>query len=116
MLVVNLQFVSSLHCSPRGLFEKHKLVFSFMLCADIMRQAGKISDVEWSFFLRGAAGVEKVRGGKVGQERMENITGGVRGLHSSLEPRLSVPDFVSQLWRKFKAAKQNPEWKAWVRG
>ena len=65
---------------------------------------------------RRAAGVEKVRGGKVGQERMENITGGVRGLHSSLEPRLSVPDFVSQLWRKFKAAKQNPEWKAWVRG
>ena len=34
-----------------------------MLCADIMRQAGKISDVEWSFFLRGAAGVEKVKGG-----------------------------------------------------
>ena len=38
-------------------------MFSFMLCADIMRQAGKISDVEWSFFLRGAAGVEKVKGG-----------------------------------------------------
>ena len=69
-----------------------------MLCADIMRQAGKISDAEWSFFLRGAAGVEKVkgwlggggtvgvekiRGREVGQERMENIMGGVRGPHSS---------------------------------
>lgn len=61
--VTYLQFESSLHCFLRGLFEKHKLVFSFMLCADIMRQAGKISDVEWSFFLRGAAGVEKVKGG-----------------------------------------------------
>ena len=38
----------------------------------------------------------------------------------SLEPRFSVPDFVSQLWRKIggfsKAARQNPEQKAWVRG
>ena len=45
----------------RGLFEQHKLVFSFMLCVDIMRQAGDISDVEWNFFLRGAAAVDKVR-------------------------------------------------------
>ena len=37
---------------------------------------------------------------------------------ASLEPRLSVPDFVSQLWRKVrffsKAARQNQERKAWV--
>lgn len=45
----------------RGLFEQHKLVFSFMLCVDIMRQAGDISDVEWNFFLRGVAAVDKVR-------------------------------------------------------
>ena len=31
----------------------------------------------------------------------------------SLEPRLSVPNFVSQLFSK--ATRQNPEWKAWVR-
>ena len=31
-----------------------------MLCVDIMRQAGLISDAEWNYFLRGAAGVEKV--------------------------------------------------------
>ena len=45
----------------RGLFEQHKLVFSFMLCVDIMRQAGDIPDAEWNFFLRGAAAVDKVR-------------------------------------------------------
>ena len=44
----------------RALFEQHKLVFSFMLCVDIMRQDGAITDAEWNFFLRGAAGVEKV--------------------------------------------------------
>ncbi|XP_064645339.1 dynein axonemal heavy chain 6-like [Lineus longissimus] len=45
----------------RGLFEKDKLVFSFMLCGDIMRQEKRISDVTWNFFLRGAAGMDKVR-------------------------------------------------------
>ena len=29
-------------------------------------------------------------------------------------PRLSIPDFVSHLWRK--VARQNPEWRAWERG
>lgn len=43
----------------RGLFEKHKLVFSFMLCAEIMRQRGTITDGEWNFFLRGATGVDE---------------------------------------------------------
>ena len=46
----------------RGLFEKDKLVFSFMLCGEIMRQAGQISDTEWNIFLRGPSGVEKVCG------------------------------------------------------
>ena len=45
----------------RGLFEQHKLVFSFMLCVDIMRQAEEISDTEWNFFLRGSSGMEKVK-------------------------------------------------------
>ena len=46
--------------SLRGLFEKHKLMFSFMACVDILRQCGSISDEEWNFFLRGATAVDKV--------------------------------------------------------
>ncbi|XP_054751474.2 dynein axonemal heavy chain 6-like isoform X1 [Lytechinus pictus] len=45
----------------RGLFEVHKLVFSFMLCIDIMRQDGKVTNEEWNFFLRGVAGMDKKR-------------------------------------------------------
>ena len=45
----------------RGLFEKDKLVFSFMLCGEIMRQRGDISDNEWNFFLRGSGSLDKVR-------------------------------------------------------
>ncbi|XP_029367943.1 dynein heavy chain 6, axonemal [Echeneis naucrates] len=43
----------------RGLFEQHKLIYSFILCVEIMRQRGEISDVEWQYFLRGAASLEK---------------------------------------------------------
>lgn len=39
-----------------------------MLCVDIMRQSGDISDAEWNFFLRGAAAVDKVRG----KQKVEN--------------------------------------------
>ncbi|XP_078448652.1 dynein axonemal heavy chain 6 [Lampetra planeri] len=45
----------------RGLFEKHKLIFSFMLCIEILRQHGHVSDAEWNLFLRGAAGMDKER-------------------------------------------------------
>ncbi|XP_012629713.3 dynein axonemal heavy chain 6 [Microcebus murinus] len=45
----------------RGLFEQHKLIYSFMLCVEIMRQKGSLTDAEWNFFLRGSAGLEKER-------------------------------------------------------
>ncbi|KAE8631104.1 hypothetical protein XENTR_v10001083 [Xenopus tropicalis] len=45
----------------RGLFEQHKLIYSFMLCVEIMRHKGEISETEWNFFLRGAAGLDKER-------------------------------------------------------
>ncbi|XP_076263714.1 dynein heavy chain at 16F [Rhynchophorus ferrugineus] len=42
----------------RGLFERHKLVFSFMLCVAILQQDGVISDGQWSFLLRGPVGAK----------------------------------------------------------
>ncbi|XP_055452394.1 dynein axonemal heavy chain 6 [Psammomys obesus] len=45
----------------RGLFEQHKLIYSFMLCVEIMRQHGLLTEAEWNFFLRGSAGMEKER-------------------------------------------------------
>uniref|UniRef100_A0A8C3IXU7 Dynein axonemal heavy chain 6 n=1 Tax=Chrysemys picta bellii TaxID=8478 RepID=A0A8C3IXU7_CHRPI len=43
----------------RGLFEQHKLIYSFMLCIEIMRQREELTDTEWNFFLRGSAGLDK---------------------------------------------------------
>ena len=37
----------------RGLFERHKLLFSFHMCAKILEASGKINLDEYNFFLRG---------------------------------------------------------------
>ena len=44
----------------RGLFEAHKLIFSFLMCVQIMREAGQISDVEWNLLLRGGLAANPV--------------------------------------------------------
>ena len=45
----------------RGLFERHKLMFSFMMCIDIMRVKGIIADDAWLIFLRGIPPIDKER-------------------------------------------------------
>ncbi|KAM9717113.1 dynein axonemal heavy chain 2 [Menidia menidia] len=43
----------------RGLFEVHKLLFSFQMCAKILEVAGKLNVEEYSFFLRGGLVLDK---------------------------------------------------------
>jgi dynein heavy chain, axonemal len=38
----------------RGLFESHKLIFSFMICIETMREKNLIDALEWNFLLRGS--------------------------------------------------------------
>ncbi|KAG7496340.1 dynein heavy chain 2, axonemal [Solea senegalensis] len=49
----------------RGLFEVHKLLFSFQMCAKILEVAGKLIMDEYSFFLRGGLVLDK-------KEQMDN--------------------------------------------
>ena len=52
-------YVSNFSCSRivrytcRGLFERHKLLFSFQMCSKILEASGKLNMDEYSFFLRG---------------------------------------------------------------
>jgi len=41
----------------RGLFERDKIIFSFLACTSIMREKDLINPVAWSLMLRGAAPV-----------------------------------------------------------
>lgn len=38
----------------RGLFQAHRLIFSFLICTSIQQQAQHIAPAEWSYLLRGA--------------------------------------------------------------
>lgn len=43
----------------RGLFERHKLVFSFLLSVSINLQLNKITNSQWNFLLRGPVGTKR---------------------------------------------------------
>lgn len=45
----------------RGLFEEHKLIFSFLIATSIEKTDGKLDQALWSVFLRGAGIVEPSR-------------------------------------------------------
>lgn len=49
----------------RGLFEKHKLLFSFQMCAKILEASGKVNMDEYNFFLRGGVVLDR-------EEQMDN--------------------------------------------
>lgn len=43
----------------RGLFESHKLIFSFMICIETMKEKDLININEWNFLLRGSSGLRQ---------------------------------------------------------
>ncbi|CAG5123509.1 unnamed protein product, partial [Candidula unifasciata] len=52
-------FTYSLYCNVcRSLFEKDKLVFSFILCSNILRAKNEMEQSEFIFFLTGGVGLE----------------------------------------------------------
>lgn len=38
----------------RGLFETHKIIYSFLIITSINRNSGKVKDTDWNFLLRGS--------------------------------------------------------------
>eukprot|EP00742_Colponemidia_sp_Colp-10_P007220 GILJ01007760.1.p1 GENE.GILJ01007760.1~~GILJ01007760.1.p1 ORF type:complete len:2640 (-),score=434.68 GILJ01007760.1:74-7498(-) len=48
----------------RGLFEAHKLLFSFLLSTRVLQAMGHIDPMEWRFFLAGATDTSKMAAGR----------------------------------------------------
>lgn len=54
---LNNYFTLSLYQNVcRSLFERHKLLFSFLLCMKILFGDNSVNMIEWRFFLAGASG------------------------------------------------------------
>jgi dynein heavy chain len=61
ILILNNTFTHSLYENVcRSLFEKHKLLFSFLLTTKILFGDNKIDPVEWRFFLAGPSGTIQI--------------------------------------------------------
>lgn len=43
----------------RGLFEAHKLIYSFLICTSIKRKNNDINETCWNYLLRGAGIINK---------------------------------------------------------
>jgi len=57
----------------RGLFEVHKLQFSFLLACALQREAGSVSEMEWSLLLRdGSSAVDKKKLKEISDAMMPN--------------------------------------------
>ncbi|XP_041110137.1 dynein heavy chain 3, axonemal-like isoform X2 [Polyodon spathula] len=56
---LNTHFTYSVYQNVcRSLFEKHKMLFSFLLCVGLQRNRGRVDEAEWRFLLTGGVALE----------------------------------------------------------
>jgi len=79
----------------RGLFERHKLIFSFLLSVNINLQMGKITHPQWNFLLRGPVGMVK-------KEMLEKPA-----VFALTEEIWKTVNYMSETFPKFKALPEN---------
>jgi dynein heavy chain len=94
----------------RGLFERHKGTFAFVICAQILRNAGKLTDMEWNILLRGSTPVTAIFGDKIENPDSgffsESQWDGILGLENDL------PDIFLGLAQSI--CENVEEWKEWM--
>uniref|UniRef100_W5N7B2 Dynein axonemal heavy chain 2 n=1 Tax=Lepisosteus oculatus TaxID=7918 RepID=W5N7B2_LEPOC len=89
----------------RGLFEHHKLLFSFQMCAKILEVAGKLNMNEYNFFLRGGQVLDK-------EGQMDNPCPG--WLSDSNWDNITELDKLTNFHGIMNSFEQNPrDWHLW---
>jgi dynein heavy chain len=94
----------------RGLFEAHRLIFSFLIGSSIMRHKGSVQFSEWNFLLRGAGAMTGQI--EVGPNPAEEwVTASSWELLNALETQ-NVGDHFQGIVEAFAGAHE--EWRAWA--
>eukprot|EP01012_Entosiphon_sulcatum_P041182 TRINITY_DN5499_c0_g1_i1.p1 TRINITY_DN5499_c0_g1~~TRINITY_DN5499_c0_g1_i1.p1 ORF type:complete len:4402 (-),score=749.29 TRINITY_DN5499_c0_g1_i1:60-13265(-) len=94
----------------RGLLERDRLTFSFLIAAQSARQESRLSDPEWNFFLRGPAAALRLAqsSGPVPPSPRTASVGGapVRAFEESEEDAGQPNGFDTLRWNALKALEQ----------
>jgi dynein heavy chain len=93
----------------RGLFEAHKLLFAFLVCVQIMRESGAVTDAEWGLLLRGAG----LAVNAAPNPAPDLLTEAGWALAAAVEA--AVPA-AKGLCAHVSAAANTPAWRAWAEG
>lgn len=89
--ILNNFFTYLLYCNvARSLFEKDKMLLSFLICATNMRGAGELDEVEWGFFLSGPSATQKTTKPNPSQWLSEKLWNEM--VHLSTLPAFAVQD------------------------
>ncbi|XP_068615161.1 dynein axonemal heavy chain 2-like [Brachionichthys hirsutus] len=89
----------------RGLFEVHKLLFSFQMCVKILEASGNLNMEEYSFFLRGGLVIDK-------EEQMDNPC--TSWLADSSWDNITELDKLPNFHGIMASFEQNPrDWNLW---
>jgi len=92
----------------RGLFEAHKLIFSFLTCIQILREQDTVSAAEWSMLLRGAGMVTNPAVNPMPEGVSENGWNLVAALQEG------IPDTFGGLVDHVISAASLSDWQRWA--
>jgi dynein heavy chain len=95
----------------RGLFERDKIIFSFLNCTSIMREKGQINAIAWSLLLRGPAPVSDSQKAKILPNPMpKNILSETNHMYL-YSAEINLPDIYGGLLEAM--LNENEEWLKW---
>jgi dynein heavy chain len=98
----------------RGLFERDKIIFSFLNCTSIMREKNLIDPIAWSLLLRGAAPITDAQKAKILPNPMpKNVLTDIN--HMFLySAEINLPDIFGGILEDM--LKENDDWLKWAQG
>lgn len=97
----------------RGLFERHKILYSSLLCFMILKQRGEITEDEWSLAIRGPGAMERENMPK--NPRPDAIADQVWDLIYAAETRVGFGEEKMPFANLCKSITQEWDtWKAWI--